>query len=272
MSALPPGSLRKNLLLCLAVAWAAVQSGAAPGAELSEAQQQGRALAAEILAGRPTESLAGSQAPEARERPGEAFKKQGVLQIRNAKRQSSTVHFAVRVTTTPTNWWTTYEVTNSPAGAFRLEICQGDAVPSQYRLAQATNGGLAQATARSLGEADMMLPFAGSEFWVADLGLEFLHWPEQRLLGQEKRRTLKCRLLESTNPAPRGYSRVITCVDIENGGIVVVEAYDEQGKKLKEFTPKAPKKVNGRWELEKMTIRNEQTGARATINFDLPKD
>ena len=58
----------------------------------------------------------------------------------------------------------------------------------------------------------------------------------------------------------------------ESGGIVVVEAYDANGKKLKEFTPKAPKKVNGRWELEKMTIRNEQTGAQATISFDLPKD
>jgi hypothetical protein len=263
----------KDFLLCLAVTAVAFGTAAAAGGELSEAQKQGRALAAEILAGRPTESLAGSEAPEARERPGEVFRKQGVLQIRDAKRRRSTVPFSVRVTTTPTNWWTTYEVTNSPAGDVRLELCQGDAVRSQYWLAQATNGGLAQAAARSLSGAETMLPFAGSEFWVADLGLEFLHWPEQRVLGQEKRRTLQCRVLESTNPTPRsqGYSRVITCVDIESGGIIVVEAYDENGRKLKEFTPKAPKKVNGRWELEKMTIRNEQTGAQATIHFDLPK-
>ena len=264
----------RNLLLFLSFTLFTAGASTTPAAELSEAQQQGRALAAEILAGRPTESLAGSEAPGARERPGEVFQKHGVLQIRDAKRQRSKVAFSVQVTTTPTNWWTIYEVTNSPAGAVRLEICQGDAVRSHYWLAEATNGALAQATTRSIGGADTMIPFAGSEFWVADLGLEFLHWPEQRLLGQEKRRTLKCRVLESTNPAPtpQGYSRVITCVDSESGGIVVVEAYDANGKKLKEFTPKAPKKVNGRWELEKMTIRNEQTGAQATISFDLPKD
>ena len=27
-----------------------------------------------------------------------------------------------------------------------------------------------------------MTPFAGSDFWVADLGLEFFHWPEQKVL------------------------------------------------------------------------------------------
>ena len=47
-----------------------------------------------------------------------------------------------------------------------------------------------------------MIPFAGSDFWIADLGLEFFHWPEQKVLKKEFRRNCSCVVLESTNPNP----------------------------------------------------------------------
>src|SRR5436190_1178348 len=43
-------------------------------------------------------------------------------------------------------------------------------------------------------------PFAGSDFWLCDLALEFLHWPEQKILKTELRKTLSCKVLESINP------------------------------------------------------------------------
>ncbi|MGD0087807.1 MAG: outer membrane lipoprotein-sorting protein [Verrucomicrobiota bacterium] len=118
-----------------------------------------------------------------------------------------------------------------------------------------------------------MAPFAGSDFWIADLGLDFFHWPEQKILKHEMRRGRACQVLESTNPdpTPAGYSRVVSWIDNETLGIVQAEAYDAKGDLLKEFYPKSFKKVNGQWELQEMEIRNDQTGSRTRLDFDLNK-
>jgi hypothetical protein len=123
------------------------------------------------------------------------------------------------------------------------------------------------------------LSFAG-DFGVADLGLEFFHWPKQKILKHEMRRGRACKVLESTNPdlsstnpfPPICYSRVVSWIDNESGGIVQAEAYDAKGKLLKEFAPKSFKKVNGQWELQEMEIRNVQTGTRTRLEFDLKKE
>jgi hypothetical protein len=114
-------------------------------------------------------------------------------------------------------------------------------------------------------------PFAHSDFWVADLSLDFFHWAEQKVLKHEIRRSRACAVLESTNPNPsaNSYSRVVSWIDNETFGIVHAEAYDVNGKLLKEFDPKSFKKVNGQWELQEMEIRNVQTGSRTRLEFDL---
>ena len=118
-----------------------------------------------------------------------------------------------------------------------------------------------------------MIPFAGSDFWLCDLGLEFFHWPAQKILPKtiNLKRGREYPLLESTNPNPPadGYSRVLSWIDKESGGILAAEAYDAAGKLLKEFEPKSFKKVNGQWELSEMEIRNVQTGSRTRLEFDL---
>ena len=118
-----------------------------------------------------------------------------------------------------------------------------------------------------------MIPFANSDFWIADLGLEFFHWPQQKVLPKTTnlKRGRDYTLLESTNPNPstNGYSRVLSWIDKETGGILEAEAYDAQSKLLKDFAPKSFKKVNGQWELQEMEIRNVQTGSRTRLEFDL---
>ena len=108
---------------------------------------------------------------------------------------------------------------------------------------------------------------------AVDLGLEFFHWPQQKILRKENKRSRGCMVLESTNPNPsaNGYSRVVSWIDEESGGIVHAEAFDARNKLLKEFDPKSFKKVNGQWELQEMEIRNVQTGSRSRIEFDLKK-
>ena len=115
--------------------------------------------------------------------------------------------------------------------------------------------------------------FANSDFCSCDLGLGFLHWPAQKILPKSTnlKRGREYTLLESTNPNPptNGYSRVLSWIDKESGGILAAEAYDFNGKLLKEFEPKSFKKINGQWELQEMEIRNVQTGSRTRLEFDL---
>ena len=118
-----------------------------------------------------------------------------------------------------------------------------------------------------------MTSFANSDFSLCDLGLEFFHWPEQKILKKEVKRSRGCSVLESTNPDPstNGYSRVVSWIDEETLGIVQAYAYDAKGKLLKEFYPKDFEKVNGQWQVQEMEMLNDQTGSRSRLVFDLKK-
>ena len=117
-----------------------------------------------------------------------------------------------------------------------------------------------------------MMPFANSDFWLCDLGLEFFHWPGQKIVKKEFARGRGCMVLESTNPSTNGYSRVLSWIDEESGGIVMERAYDAQDRLLKEFYPKDVKKVKGQWQVESLEIDNVQTGSRTRLEFDLEKE
>ena len=47
---------------------------------------------------------------------------------------------------------------------------------------------------RELSGDGTMIPFVGSDFWLGDLGLEFFHWPEQKVLKKEFHRNCACTL------------------------------------------------------------------------------
>jgi hypothetical protein len=115
-----------------------------------------------------------------------------------------------------------------------------------------------------------MFPFANSDFWIADLGLEFFHWPEQKILKKETRKSRSCNVLESTNPDPsaNGYSRVVSWIDEESVAIIHAEAYDFKNKLLKMFDLKSIEKKNGMWQPELMEMDNVQTGSRTWIDFN----
>ena len=123
---------------------------------------------------------------------------------------------------------------------------------------------------------DLLTPLAGSDFWLCDLGLEFLHWPGQKVLKTEMRRGQVCRVVESRHPAasPTGYARVLSWVarpgsDAE--GILQAEAYDWQNRQFKEFSLGSFKKVEGEWQLKDMKIANLVTRSRTWLEFDLKK-
>lgn len=226
-------------LFCVATSLAVAATN-----ELSKAESEGRQLAQRLRELRPAESSSVT----------------GVLKIFRPRIKPVFVPVEFITTVTATNWQTEYFArgTNAETTA-TLTIIHADQQPTQYRLENSTFA----------GGAESMTPFAGSDFWLADLGLEFLHWPGQRLVKKEIKRGEACDVLESTNPSPHanGYSRILAWVDQDSGGIVQAEAYDARGKLLKEFEPKGVTKVRGQWQVDEMLILNSQTKARTRLEF-----
>ena len=130
-----------------------------------------------------------------------------------------------------------------------------------------------QGVERNISVSNLTNAFSNSDFWLCDLGLEFFHWPQQKVLKKEIHRSCGCTVLESTNPSPtaNGYSRVVSWIDNDSLGIVEAYAYDSKNKLLKDFYPKDIKKVNGQWQVQTLVMENVQTGSRSRLEFDLKK-
>jgi Outer membrane lipoprotein-sorting protein len=223
--------------------------------DVSDAQIQGHDLAKQLCQAHPVESCNTS-----------VF---GVLNIRKMGGSHTNVTVEFETVGTETNWSSFYNADVDPTNQMLLIIGHRGLAPNDYSISKDKKiDSVIRATA--LKGNQTMVPFADSDFWVADLGLEFFHWPEQKILKHEMRRGRACKVLESVNPNPSaGYSRVVSWIDSESGGIVHAEAYDPEDKLLKEFDPKSFRKVNGQWELQDMEIRNVQTGSRTRLEFDL---
>ena len=239
----------------------ALPAGAQPKSDLTppapldpaEGERQGRALVAHLL----------------EQHPEQAATNNAVLKIRDPEGKQRQISARFEVVPRNDAWLNIYEAA-APQGQppTVLTIIHRGAGRNEYHLSGA------QSSSSNLASDQLMIPFAGSDFWVADLGLEFLHWPEQRVLRKQMRKGLFCDVLQSVNPTPKpgGYSRVLSWIAInrpEDIVIVHAEAYDSKDKLLKEFDPKKVEKVNGLWQLEEMEIRNRQSGSRTRIEFNL---
>jgi hypothetical protein len=204
------------------------------------------------------------------QKPAENSVRMGQLKIYEGKGKWREVPLKIEVRSTPTNILTIYETTKQGGEPdTRLLIGHAGTNPNTYKIQSSDAKG--NMTEQSLSGSATLAPFVGSDFWIADLGLEFLHWPTQRVLRKEMRRSQFCEALESTNPDPKiGYKRVLCWIDTDPPyGIVHAEAYDSKNDLLKNFDPTEFKKVEGQYELEEMEIRNRQTGSRTKIQFNV---
>lgn len=215
------------------------------------AEADGQVLVADLLARQPAQSRTN----------------RGLLSIRPARGTGPRRDVPLTVSTfpTPEGWANVYETAPpAPEPPTRLTVIHRPGQPNEYRLAPA-----APADERRLMGAEVMTPFAGSDFWVADLGAEFFHWPTQRLTRREVRRGQSCDVLESV-AAPgqtNGYVRVTSWIDRDTGGIVLAEAFDAEGRLVREFAPKSFKKVDGCWEVEEVEIINHCSGSRTRLRW-----
>jgi hypothetical protein len=214
-----------------------------------QAASEGKALVAEILSQKPAGNTTST----------------GVMTIRDAKNKRTQIPIRFQTILTPTNWLSIYEATTTNV-TLKLSITHNDTASNSYAMSAQTGNSIAFKPDNVEG-----FTFVGSDFSWADLGLEFLHWPEQHLIKKEMKRSRSCKVLESINPKPvaGAYSRVVSWIDNESDGIVMAQAYNTQGKLLKEFIPKKVKKVEGQWQLEEMEIDNVQTDSSTRVDFDL---
>jgi len=174
---------------------------------------------------------------------------------------------------TPTNWLSVYQALDptGKTGGTKLTVVHSEGAPNRYQITESA-AGTTNIIVKELTPEQAMTPFAGSDFWVADLGLEFLHWPKHRLIQRDTRHEKACYIMESVNPnpVPGGCARVRSWIII-NGprGIVHADAYDSNNKLLKEFDPVSVQKVEGQYQLQEMEMRNAQTRSHTSITFNL---
>ncbi|HEY6167556.1 MAG TPA: outer membrane lipoprotein-sorting protein [Verrucomicrobiae bacterium] len=243
------------LLPLLALTAVAAQPPVSTAPPIADPIGEGQKLRAELLAQQPAEN---SNVP-------------AVLKIRSDDGERAEVPVRLRTELLDDRTWRAiYEATPAGAnGGTILNVTRRANGPNEYTLS--TKGGH---DATPLDHAAIFQPFAGSDFSPADLGLEFLHWPEQRVLKHEMRRGRPCKVLESGNPSPAGdaYVRVLSWIDSETGGLLRAEAYDARRKLMKEFSIRSFKKVEGRWQLREMEIINYPSDSRTRLEFDLTVD
>jgi hypothetical protein len=222
----------------------------APPLSPAEGAREAKALVAEMLA----------------ERPEQNSTNVGVLKIRDSEGNQRQIPLRIVTLVTPTNWQQIYEASATPSSsAVTFTIIHTAGSPNQYLLSASSS-----AAPRHLSQAELMVPFAGSDFWLADLGYEFLHWPKQTVIKNDMRHSRACKVLESINPNPSsgGYTRVVCWITAEKPHAPVhADAYDAAGR-FKQFDPKNLEKVNGVYQIESVEMRNSKTGSHTVLEFD----
>ncbi|MGV3773051.1 MAG: outer membrane lipoprotein-sorting protein [Verrucomicrobiales bacterium] len=197
----------------------------------------------------------------------------GLLKIKRDDK-SFEVPVSMNVITNENGTWQNIYQTQAASGvpAQILVIRHAPEAPNAYFYAVKTNTAATEPPPpMPVKGDDLYKPFAESDFWFVDLGLEFYHWPDHQIVKKEMRKGRSCRVVESINPDPKkfGYARVLSWIDYETGGLIRAEAYNAQNEMVKEFSIQKMKKVRGVWQLKQMEILHSNNDSRTLLDFDL---
>jgi hypothetical protein len=241
----------------------AQKTGAPNTTAIANPEQQGQLLVQKILAQWPITNTTNT----------------GRLKIRDGQDNHFEYSLVCQTLVTAADWRTFYEARGTN-GTFQLLVIHSLDRPNAYFYRTNVTDSVPVLgdlpvlghlfRDQSVSGPALVAGFAGSDFSPDDLGLEFLHWPQQKALKNVTHRSRGCTILESTNPnpIPGGYSRVTSWIDDETLGIVEACAYDANGKLLKDFYPKKFRKVNGQYQVETLIMENSQADSRSEIDFD----
>lgn len=206
------------------------------------------------------------------QRPSEGSTNSAILRLRDKTGRRSSVGVTIQTILGDGSWEARYlagKPTNE--GASRAVIHHRKDATPRYEIAQAADGGATRPAVA--GQADISL--AGSDFWISDLALEFLHWPQQRILRSEPSSGRMCQVLESVNPGTNGYARVVSWIDAKYDALLNAEAYDRAGQVVKRFNTGSFRKIlrpDGQeiWFLQDVKISDRRRGTVTELNFEPP--
>lgn len=204
-------------------------------------------------------------------RPARETEITGVLRNRAPRQPIYRVPMKLSIEFTTNGWRDIYETEHIQFHPAEILIIEHEiGAPTKYFYGRSTDPAVPPKP-EPLSTNRIWRTFANSDFYVADFGLQFLHWPEQRVIDREMRKSRSCRVVESINPnpTPSEYSRVLSWLDYETGNLIMAEAYDHENKLLKEFAVKEISRSEGRVELREIEIRNAQTDSRTNLEFDV---
>ncbi len=173
----------------------------------------------------------------------------------------------------PDKWSAIYDArATDRSPAEKLTVIHHDQGNVEYFSWTAGADGLFAGGPRKLHNDETMVSFAGSDFYLSDFGMEFFQWPTQLLFDGQMRRGQPCYVLDSISPRPdgKGYFRVRSWIEKEHLGLMQANAYDVNGKLLKEFrTGSFVKDAAGNYQLKDMEISDRQSGTETELKFDV---
>lgn len=96
-----------------------------------------------------------------------------------------------------------------------------------------------------------------------DISMRFLYWPNAKILGEDSFSFQKCWHVRVTNPDGRGpYSTVDVWVAKSSGAMMKMEAFDAQGRKVKQFLVRKGQKYQGAYILKQMRVETFDPATR----------
>ncbi len=204
--------------------------------------------------------------------PEENSQLSGTLIIR-AEGQTKNVPMVFRVVLHDGGCETVYDTAaTTNAGAEKLIVIHRTNAPVEYLYARAPEPSAPLPKPAPISPAEAAnTPLAGSDFSAADLGLDFLHWPQQRQFKSDMRLGQMCYVLESRDPAAKSIVHVKSYIDKESNGLLIADGYDATEHWVKHFSlgNGSFKKVNGQYRLEKMDIQDKKKHSRTELKFDM---
>ena len=115
----------------------------------------------------------------------------------------------------------------------------------------------------------------GTDMTYDDLSMRYLFWPKKTKIGEERIKTRSCYVVDLYNPQKLGeYYLVRIFVDKESGGLMRLNCFDWNGKKIKECYVTEAMKVEGRTLLKTMEVIRYAPGTNNVVGqttFELKK-
>lgn len=97
--------------------------------------------------------------------------------------------------------------------------------------------------------------------------MEFLHWPEQRLIGRELSNGRWCQVLESVSKRSEGPVSVKSWIDEKLGVLLSAEVYDARKVRLKHFSITQFREQADRWTCS-VSMVDDVRGTKTELAFD----